>query len=221
MTINITIKSFLEQKEFLLFVAKIHKLKNPKKAVEDVILRVGLTAEKHKKIGQLSKGYQQRVGIAQAIIHDPEVLILDEPTSGLDPLQLDEIRSLIKTLGKNKTVLLSTHIMQEVESICDRIVVIKKGEIVADQRIHETDQKMDEQFVSVEFDQEIKKQDFQKFIGKEADIKKEGNTWVIASKGEKDLRHLISSYAKENNLLILELKKETAKLEDLFKKLTK
>ena len=208
-------------KEFLLFIAKIHKLKNPKKAVEEVISRVGLTAEKHKKIDQLSKGYQQRVGIAQAIIHDPEVLILDEPTSGLDPLQLDEIRSLIKTLGKNKTVLLSTHIMQEVESICDRIVVIKKGEIVADQSIHETDQKMDEQFVSVEFDQEIKKQDLQKFIGKEADIKKEGSTWLIALKGKKDLRHLISSYAKENNLLILELKKETAKLEDLFKKLTK
>ena len=208
-------------KEFLLFIAKIHKLKNPKKAVEEVISRVGLTAEKHKKIGQLSKGYQQRVGIAQAIIHDPEVLILDEPTSGLDPLQLDEIRSLIKTLGKNKTVLLSTHIMQEVESICDRIVVIKKGEIVADQSIHETEGKIDEQFVSVEFDQEIKKQDLQKFIGKEADIKKEGSTWLIALKGKKDLRHLISSYAKENNLLILELKKETAKLEDLFKKLTK
>ena len=208
-------------KEFLLFIAKIHKLKNPKKAVEEVISRVGLTAEKHKKIGQLSKGYQQRVGIAQAIIHDPEVLILDEPTSGLDPLQLDEIRSLIKTLGKNKTVLLSTHIMQEVESICDRIVVIKKGEIVADQSIHETEGKIDEQFVSVEFDQEIKKQDLQKFLGKEADIKKEGSTWLIALKGKKDLRHLISTYAKENNLLILELKKETAKLEDLFKKLTK
>ena len=208
-------------KEFLLFVAKIHQLNNPQDAVDDVIGKVGLTPEKGKKIGQLSKGYQQRVGIAQAIIHDPDVLILDEPTSGLDPLQLDEIRTLIKTLGKNKTVLLSTHIMQEVESICDRIIVIKKGEIVADQGIKYDVNRSDEQVIVVEFDQEPKEEKLIAFLGKKTKIKKKGSSWVIASKENNDLRREIASFAKEHSLLILELKKESAKLEDLFKKLTK
>ena len=208
-------------KEFLLFVAKIHQLNNPQDAVDDVIGKVGLTPEKGKKIGQLSKGYQQRVGIAQAIIHDPDVLILDEPTSGLDPLQLDEIRTLIKTLGKNKTVLLSTHIMQEVESICDRIIVIKKGEIVADQGIKDDLNRSDEQVIVVEFDQEPKEEKLITFLGEKTKIKKKGSSWVIASKENNDLRREIASFAKEHSLLILELKKESAKLEDLFKKLTK
>ena len=208
-------------KEFLLFVAKIHQLNNPQDAVDDVIGKVGLTPEKGKKIGQLSKGYQQRVGIAQAIIHDPDVLILDEPTSGLDPLQLDEIRTLIKTLGKNKTVLLSTHIMQEVESICDRIIVIKKGEIVADQGIKDDLNSSDEQVIVVEFDQKPKEEKLIAFLGGKTNIKKKGSSWVIASKENKDLRREIASFAKEHSLLILELKKESAKLEDLFKKLTK
>lgn len=208
-------------KEFLLFVAKIHQLNNPQDAVDDVIGKVGLTPEKGKKIGQLSKGYQQRVGIAQAIIHDPDVLILDEPTSGLDPLQLDEIRTLIKTLGKNKTVLLSTHIMQEVESICDRIIVIKKGEIVADQGIKDDLNRSDEQVIVVEFDQEPKEEKLIAFLGEKTKIKKKGSSLVIASKENKDLRREIASFAKEHSLLILELKKESAKLEDLFKKLTK
>ena len=208
-------------KEFLLFVAKIHQLNNPQDAVNDVIKKVGLNPEKGKKIGQLSKGYQQRVGIAQAIIHDPDVLILDEPTSGLDPLQLDEIRTLIKTLGKNKTVLLSTHIMQEVESICDRIIVIKKGEIVADQGIKGNPKHTDEQVIVVEFDQKPNEKELTSFLGKKTKIKKEGSSWVFASKEDKDLRREIASFAKEHGLLILELKKESAKLEDLFKKLTK
>ena len=208
-------------KEFLLFVAKIHQLSNPQDAVSDVIEKVGLTPEKGKKIGQLSKGYQQRVGIAQAIIHDPDVLILDEPTSGLDPLQLDEIRTLIKTLGKNKTVLLSTHIMQEVESICDRIIVIKKGEIVADQGIKDNPKQTDEQVIVVEFDQDPNEKELISFLGKKTNIKKKGTSWVIASKEDKDLRREIASFAKEHSLLILELKKDSAKLEDLFKKLTK
>jgi len=208
-------------KEFLLFMAKIHQLNNPQDAVNDVIQKVGLTPEKGKKIGQLSKGYQQRVGIAQAIIHDPDVLILDEPTSGLDPLQLDEIRTLIKTLGKNKTVLLSTHIMQEVESICDRIIVIKKGEIVADQGIKDNLNRSDEQVIVVEFDHEPKEKELIAFLGEKTKIKKKGSSWVIASKENKDLRREIASFAKDHSLLILELKKESAKLEDLFKKLTK
>lgn len=119
-------------KEFLGFVANIHQIKNKKQRIDEVIVLTGLETEQHKKISQLSKGYKQRVGLAQAIIHNPQVLILDEPTSGLDPNQLIEIRSLIKELGKTKTVILSTHIMQEVEAICDRVIIINKGNIVAD-----------------------------------------------------------------------------------------
>ena len=119
-------------KEFLDFVADIHQIRNKKARIEEVISLTGLGSEQHKKIAQLSKGYKQRVGLAQAILHDPQVLILDEPTSGLDPNQLIEIRSLIKELGKTKTVILSTHIMQEVEAICDRVIIINKGQIVAD-----------------------------------------------------------------------------------------
>ncbi|WP_316817389.1 ATP-binding cassette domain-containing protein [Pedobacter nyackensis] len=124
-------------KEFLLFVANTYQLKNAGLKVEETIKKVGLTAEQHKKISMLSKGYKQRVGLAQAIIHNPEVLILDEPTSGLDPNQLSEIRDLIKSLGKDKTVILSTHIMQEVEAICDDVIIINKGTIVANASIHE------------------------------------------------------------------------------------
>ncbi len=122
-------------KEFLDFVADLHKISNKKERIQEVIATTGLTPEQNKKIGDLSKGYKQRVGIAQAIIHDPEVLILDEPTSGLDPNQLIEVRSLIKELGKTKTVILSTHIMQEVEAICQRVVIINKGQIVANDNI--------------------------------------------------------------------------------------
>ncbi len=124
-------------REFLSFVAETYQLKNIKNRVEEVIKQVGLTEEQHKKIGMLSKGYKQRVGIAQAIIHDPEVLILDEPTSGLDPNQLSDIRALIKSLGASKTVVLSTHIMQEVEAICDEVIIINKGKIVANAPIEE------------------------------------------------------------------------------------
>ena len=124
-------------REYLEFVGGIYKLSDVSSKVNDVIDRVGLGLEKHKKIGALSKGYRQRVGLAQAIIHDPQVLILDEPTSGLDPNQLVEIRSLIKNIGKEKTVILSTHIMQEVEAICDRIIIINRGKIVADKLIGE------------------------------------------------------------------------------------
>jgi ABC-2 type transport system ATP-binding protein len=130
-------------KEFLLFVANTYNLKDAALKVEETIKRVGLTAEQHKKIAMLSKGYKQRVGLAQAIIHNPEVLILDEPTSGLDPNQLSEIRDLIKSLGKDKTVILSTHIMQEVEAICDDVIIINKGNIVANDSIIDLKKKHD------------------------------------------------------------------------------
>ncbi|ALL04921.1 multidrug ABC transporter ATP-binding protein [Pedobacter sp. PACM 27299] len=134
--------------EFLLFVAETYQLKEAKQRVKETIEKVGLAAEQHKKIAMLSKGYKQRVGLAQAIIHDPQVLILDEPTSGLDPNQLTEIRELIKQLGKNKTVIISTHIMQEVEAICDEVIIIDKGRIVANASIDEL--KKEHQLTSLE-----------------------------------------------------------------------
>jgi len=210
-------------RESIGFIAQMHKIKDIKSAVENVIEKVGLSKEAHKKIGQLSKGYQQRVGIAQAIVHNPKVLILDEPTSGLDPNQLDEIRSLIKNLGKNKTVMLSTHIMQEVESICDRIVVINNGKIVADRKLddnNETKREQKEQKLLVEFEQKITLSELKKSFSK-ASIKSKENQWVFTYDGKEDLRRLISRYAQKNDLLILEMQQHSDNLEDLFKKLTK
>ena len=176
-------------RESIAFIAQIHK-------VEDVpcsrgIEKVGLSKEAL-KIGQLSKGYQQRVGIAQAIVHDPEVLILDEPTSGLDPNQLDEIRSLIKELGKNKTVMLSTHIMQEVESICDKIVIINNGEIVADRILDESKSseiKEKNQILLVEFDHKISIQVLQKSFPK-TKIEKNNKKWLFQYSGKKRFKKI-------------------------------
>ena len=210
-------------RESISFIAQMHKLKNIKSAVNNVIEKVGLVKEAHKKIGQLSKGYKQRVGIAQAIVHDPKVLILDEPTSGLDPNQLEDIRALIKELGKNKTVILSTHIMQEVESICDRIVVIKNGSIVADRNLEQnsnTLNNINEQIVSVEFENEISITQLKKGLPK-IKIEKKENKFLFYYDGNEDLRKLISSFAQKDEILILEIKKHSDKLEDLFKKLTK
>jgi len=210
-------------RESILFIAQMHKIKNIKVAVQGVIEKVGLVKEAHKKIGQLSKGYKQRVGIAQAIVHDPKVLILDEPTSGLDPNQLEDIRALIKELGKNKTVILSTHIMQEVESICDRIVVIKNGSIVADRNLEQNSNTLTnikEQIVSVEFENEISITQLKKGLPK-IKIEKKENKFLFYYNGNEDLRKLISSFAQKDEILILEIKKHSDKLEDLFKKLTK
>ena len=210
-------------RESISFIAQMHKIKNIKVAVQGVIEKVGLVKEAHKKIGQLSKGYKQRVGIAQAIVHDPKVLILDEPTSGLDPNQLEDIRALIKELGKNKTVILSTHIMQEVESICDRIVVIKNGSIVADRNLEQNSNTLNnikEQIVSVEFENEISITQLKKGLPK-IKIEKKENKFLFYYDGNEDLRKLISSFAQKNEILILEIKKHSDKLEDLFKKLTK
>jgi len=210
-------------RESISFIAQMHKIKNIKVAVQGVIEKVGLVKEAHKKIGQLSKGYKQRVGIAQAIVHNPKVLILDEPTSGLDPNQLEDIRALIKELGKNKTVILSTHIMQEVEYICDRIVVIKNGSIVADKYLEQNSNTLNnikEQIVSVEFENEISITKLKKGLPK-IKIEKKENKFLFYYNGNEDLRKLISSFAQKDEILILEIKKHSDKLEDLFKKLTK
>jgi ABC-2 type transport system ATP-binding protein len=209
-------------KEFLLFIAAVHEIKNKKERVEQMIKLVGLEKEQHKKIEMLSKGYRQRIGLAQAMMHNPEVLILDEPTSGLDPNQLVEIRKLIKEFGKEKTVLLSTHIMQEVEAICDRVIIIKDGKIVADEGV-DTIQKANQsvQVIQVEFDKEVLEKNL-KAINEVSRIKNIGaNSWLIESKSKSDLRASIAKFAAEEGLLTLTLKKEEDKLEDIFKKLTK
>ena len=208
-------------KEFLLFIASIHEIKEKVERVNEIIKLVGLEKEQHKKIEMLSKGYKQRIGLAQAMIHNPDVLILDEPTSGLDPNQLVEIRKLIKEFGKEKTVLLSTHIMQEVEAICDRVIIIKDGKIVADDRVKNIQEKNKaKELIQVEFDKKISKQKLENISGVSR-AKSIGETsWLIESSSTVDLRSSVAKFAAKNELLILTLKKEEDKLEDIFKKLT-
>ncbi|WP_107037224.1 gliding motility-associated ABC transporter ATP-binding subunit GldA [Brumimicrobium mesophilum] len=208
-------------KEYLNFVGKIYKVKNLKARVTEVIELVGLQKEQHKVIGQLSKGYRQRVGLAQAIIHDPEVLILDEPTSGLDPNQLAEIRELIKKIGKEKTVMLSTHIMQEVEAICDRVIIIKNGKLVANAKASELQSNESSQVVFVEFDAEISRNRLAKVpnISRVEEITK--TTFLVKSDSSIDLRKTIAAYAQDENLLILTIRKEEKTLEEVFKDYTR
>ncbi|WP_248722127.1 gliding motility-associated ABC transporter ATP-binding subunit GldA [Seonamhaeicola sp. ML3] len=204
-------------KEYLAFNANIYKV--PKQRIEDVIELTGLTPEKHKRIGQLSKGYRQRVGLANALLHDPEVLILDEPTTGLDPNQLIDIRNLIKTIGKSKTVFLSTHIMQEVEAMCDRVIIINKGEIVADKKLSDLreDQK---QTVIVEFDFRVEDA-FLKRLPKVTEVKNTyGFVYEITFSTSKDMRSHVFDFAHDNELKILQLNQKNISLENLFRELT-
>lgn len=208
-------------KEYLEFVAKIYKLPNPRERVKEMISLVGLEVEQNKKIEMLSKGYRQRVGLAQAIIHNPDVLILDEPTSGLDPNQLVEIRDLIKKIGKEKTVMLSTHILQEVEAICDRVIIIRQGKLVADNLAGNLQVENQTQVVFVEFDKHVSKSKLSKI---ESVLKVEAvndTTYLIESNSSNDLRKLIAKFAQENGLLTLTLRTEEKSLEDIFKSLTK
>ncbi len=204
-------------KEYLQFHASIHKV--AKIEVEKCIVKVGLTPESHKKIGQLSKGYRQRVGLAAALLHNPEVLILDEPTTGLDPNQLVEIRNLIKEVGKDKTVLFSTHIMQEVEAICDRVILINKGVIVADKKL--ADLKGNQaQIIEVEFDLKIEKQ----FIDQIPHLKYANNVhdtiWELTFETTKDMRPAVFDFAHDNGLKTLNLTTKNKNLESLFRELT-
>jgi ABC-2 type transport system ATP-binding protein len=208
-------------REYLEFVGKIYKIKNLKSRVDEMIQQVGLEAEQNKQIGMLSKGYRQRVGLAQAIIHDPEVLILDEPTSGLDPNQLVEIRELIKKIGKEKTVMLSTHIMQEVKAICDRVIIIKSGNIVADDKAENLQNEENMQVVFVEFDKTVTKNQLNKIAGVSKIESLDNNSWLIASTEDNDLRKSIVEFAQKNDLFTLTLRKEEKTLEEVFKELTK
>ena len=207
-------------KEYLEFVAKIYKMSDVRDRVSDMVKAIGLDVEQNKKIGALSKGYRQRVGLAQAIIHDPQVLILDEPTSGLDPNQLVEIRELIKKIGKQKTVMLSTHIMQEVEAICDRVVIINKGQIVADDKASILQIDKGHQTVYVEFEGTISKNQLAK-IKQVAKVEAFENGWLLEGNGEEDLRKVIAQFAQLNNLLVLTLRTEEKTLEEVFKELTR
>ncbi len=207
-------------KEYLTFVGKIYKVQNLKARVAEMIDKVGLEIEQNKKIGQLSKGYRQRVGLAQAIIHDPQVLILDEPTSGLDPNQLADIRNLIKTIGKEKTVMLSTHIMQEVEAICDRVVIINRGEIVADDTAKDLQLEGSVQTVFVEFEGSVSRNKLKKIPGV-GRVEQVQDGWLLESSEDMDLRKTIAQFAQQNDLLAVTLRKEEKSLEEVFKQLTK
>jgi ABC-2 type transport system ATP-binding protein len=181
----------------------------------------GLAPEQHKKIGALSKGYRQRVGLAQAMIHNPDVLILDEPTSGLDPNQLVDIRNLVKEIGKQKTVILSTHIMQEVEAICSRVIIINKGRIIADDTTAAIQQKTTpEPVFEVEFDNPVKTADLAGLKGVIKVTNNGGNRWSLRAKAGTDLRGDIFEFAVRNNLKVLTLQKTESSLEEVFHQLT-
>ena len=207
-------------KEYLDFVGGVYKIENRKARVKEMINLVGLEIEQNKKIGALSKGYRQRVGLAQAMIHDPKVLILDEPTTGLDPNQLEEIRNLIKNIGKEKTVMLSTHIMQEVEAICDKTIIINQGKIVADNETQELQHQTENNLVlKVEFDKNINVKLLRTINGVNQVKSISGNFWLFEIK-EDAVRNEIFQFAMSNDLVILSLQKETQSLEQVFKKLT-
>ena len=204
-------------KEYLKFHADIHKIGNER--IQKVIDLVGLIDIKGKKISQLSKGYRQRVGLAAALLHDPEVLILDEPTTGLDPNQLKEIRDLIKAIGKTRTILLSTHIMQEVEAMCDRVIIINKGNIVADERLGDllTDKG---QVIQVEFDVKFDEHLLKQLPFLKAADNDDENHWDLVFETEKDMRAEVFDFARDNGIRILNLNRKIMSLESLFQNLT-
>ena len=208
-------------REYLSFVAGMYGVKNKKVRVQEMIEMVGLTPESHKRISELSKGYRQRVGLAQALIHDPEVLILDEPTSGLDPNQLEDVRDLIRKIGKEKTVLLSTHIMQEVEAICSRVIIIKKGKIVADSPVSSIKAESDTELIILHLDKSINLEKIKAISGVEKiETVEKGKYRITAKKGQSVLSKL-NALATLENAEVEELRKEERSLEEVFKTLTK
>ncbi|MCL7764421.1 gliding motility-associated ABC transporter ATP-binding subunit GldA [Polaribacter sp. Z014] len=204
-------------REYLQFNAAIFKV--DKSQIEACIEKVGLTTEAHKKISQLSKGYQQRVGLAAAILHNPKVLILDEPTTGLDPNQLVEIRALIKELGKDKTVLFSTHIMQEVEAVCDRVIIIKKGELLIDKKLEDLKEN-NQQIIAVTFDYKVEEQFIKRLTNVVSYKNNYDYTWFITFESEEDMRPKVFDFAQENGLKILSLNTQNKNLETLFREVT-
>ncbi len=209
--------------EYLRFVAGIYKVKDKKNRVEEIIKMVGLSPERHKKIQELSKGYKQRVGLAQALIHDPDVLILDEPTSGLDPNQLVEIRKLIRDIGKEKTVMLSTHIMQEVEAICDRVIIIDEGKIVADAPVSEMKNMGNAEgyILEVEVNEAISEELLSVITGVDKVISNSGLNYSIEISSSKDIRAEISKAISDDGKAVLSMVRKEKSMEDVFKELTR
>jgi ABC-2 type transport system ATP-binding protein len=206
-------------REYLAFNADVYKV--AKSRIDDVIELAGLSSESHKKIGQLSKGYRQRVGLANALLHNPDVLILDEPTTGLDPNQLVEIRNVIKNVGKDKTVFLSTHIMQEVEAICDRVIIINNGKIVTDKKLDKLISADKEQIIEVEFDYKIEEE----AVARMPHLKSYKNThdmvWELTFISDKDMRPTVFDFAHDNGLKTLQLNQKNKNLETIFREITK
>lgn len=207
-------------REYLDFVAGVHQLDNKQEAIERVIALTGLTPESTKKIGQLSKGYKQRVGLAAALIHDPEVLILDEPTSGLDPNQIVEIRQVIKDQGKDKLVLFSSHILQEVEAICDRVIIINKGKIVADDPLSSLQQRSTANIVRISFKEPLETEWLKRLQGVKSVNKIDAHHWSIETDEPELVRKQILEMALQHNFNIVSLHSESQSLEEVFRNLT-
>ena len=205
-------------REYLAFNADVYKV--PKSRIQEVIELTGLTAESHKKISQLSKGYRQRIGLANALLHNPDVLILDEPTTGLDPNQLVEIRNVIKNVGKDKTVFLSTHIMQEVEAICDRVIIINKGKIVTDKKLDTLISSEKEQTIEVAFDFNIDEAVVAKIPNLVSYKNVHDALWELTFLSEQDMRPVVFDFAHENGLKTLQLNLKNKNLETIFRELT-
>jgi ABC-2 type transport system ATP-binding protein len=208
-------------REYLEFIAGVHQIQDPKTQIEKVIVTVGLTPEANKKVGQLSKGYKQRVGLAAALIHDPEVLILDEPTSGLDPNQIVEIREVIKRLGKDKTVLFSSHILQEVQAICDRVIIINKGNIVADDTLSNLQNgSTDKHIVIVQFKENIDINILKNLVGVSNVTAVETSKFKIQNSNPESIRKQLLELSLKNDLNIVSLQSESSSLEEVFRNLT-
>ena len=207
-------------KEYLNFVADIHSINDQRSTVNSIIETVGLAPEKNKKIGQLSKGYKQRVGIAAALLHNPEVLILDEPTSGLDPNQIVEIRQVIKDQGKDKIVLFSSHILQEVEAICDRVIIINKGKIVADDKLNNLQKQSSLNVVRVSFKEPLEQEWLQRLQGVKTVSKIDSYNWSLETDESELVRKQILEMSLQHNLNIVSLHSENKSLEEVFRSLT-
>ncbi|GAO42889.1 gliding motility-associated ABC transporter ATP-binding subunit GldA [Flavihumibacter petaseus] len=209
-------------REYLHFMAEVHRVGNRDKRVEEVIVIVGLTPESSKKIGQLSKGYKQRVGLAAALIHDPEVLILDEPTTGLDPNQIIEIREVIRSLGQHKTILFSTHILQEVEAVCDRVIIINKGTVIADNTLAELQSKHGQPLIRVRFQEALEPQWLERAISSLTQLEQVApQEWEIAASDLEQAKKQLLELAMRENLNIVSLQSGEKSLEELFRSLTK
>ena len=207
-------------REYLSFIAEVHRIKNKKSGIENIIQTVGLSPESNKRIGQLSKGYKQRVGLAAALLHQPEVLILDEPTSGLDPNQIVEIRQVIKEQGKDKLVLFSSHILQEVEAICDRVIIINKGTIVADDALRNLQKNTTTNVVKVQFKEPLEAEWLKRLPGVKTVNKETATNWTIETDEAETVRKSLLQLAVEQNLNIVSLQNESSSLEEVFRSLT-